>query len=114
LKHRLRVQVGDTSTAPLGRQCSAETPRLVCDCSAALMGPWAHVAGSFAHSEIVTLHRKALMPHRGNRLSLIACKRLELKTRSALYLTRHVTAENLSAISKRLIVEATNRIEARS
>lgn len=44
----------------------------------------------------------------------LVCKRLELKTRSALYVRRHVTAKNLCAVSKRLIIEATNRIEARS
>jgi len=47
-------------------------------------------------------------------VAYLVCKRLELKTRSAMYLRRHVTTENLAAISKRLIIEATNRIEARS
>ncbi len=47
-------------------------------------------------------------------VAYLVCKRLELMTRSALYLRRYVTAENLCAISKRLIIEATNRIEARS
>jgi len=112
-KRRLRVHVRDTSTAPLGRQCSPETPRLVCDCSAALMGPRAHVVGSSTESGVVTPHRKALMPLRGGKSSFV-CERLELKTRSAVYLRRHVTPGNLGAISKRLIIEATNRIEARS
>lgn len=47
-------------------------------------------------------------------VAYLVCKRLELKTRSALYLRRHVTPENLFGVSKRLIIEATNRIEARS
>jgi hypothetical protein len=47
-------------------------------------------------------------------VAYLVCKRLELKTRSALYLRRHVTAENLFSVSKRLIIEPTNRIEARS
>jgi hypothetical protein len=47
-------------------------------------------------------------------VAYLVCKRLELKTRSALYLRRHVTPENLCAISKRSIIEANNRIEARS
>ena len=47
-------------------------------------------------------------------VAYLVCKRLELKTRSALYLRRHATPENLFGVSKRLIIEATNRIEARS
>jgi len=47
-------------------------------------------------------------------VAFLVCKRLELKTRPAMYLRRHVTVDNLTVISKRLIIEATNRIEARS
>lgn len=47
-------------------------------------------------------------------VAYLVCKRLRLETRSATYLKNHVTPENLLAISKRLIIEATNRIEARS
>jgi len=47
-------------------------------------------------------------------VAYLVCKRLELKTRSVLYLRRHATPENMLVLSKRLIIEATNRIEARS
>jgi hypothetical protein len=47
-------------------------------------------------------------------VAYLVCKRFGLETRSAEYLKSHVTSENLLAVSKRLIIEATNRIEARS
>ena len=47
-------------------------------------------------------------------VAYLVCTRLGLEVRSAEYLKHHVTPENLLAISKRLIIEATNRIEARS
>ena len=47
-------------------------------------------------------------------VSYLACRRLGLETRSVEYLKHHATADNLLAISKRLIIEATNRVEARS
>ena len=42
------------------------------------------------------------------------CMRFNLEVRSAEYLKNHVTPQNLLAISKRMIIEATNKIEARS
>lgn len=47
-------------------------------------------------------------------VAYLVCKRLGLDVRAAEYLKGHVTPENLLAISKRLIIEATNKIEARS
>lgn len=47
-------------------------------------------------------------------VAFLACKRLGLETRAVDYLRNHATPENLLAISKRLIIEATNRVEARS
>jgi hypothetical protein len=47
-------------------------------------------------------------------VAYLVCKRFGLESRSAEYLKSHVTPENLLAVSKRLIIEATNRIEARS
>ena len=78
------------------------------------MGSRADVRDHSMYAGIVVLHRKTVVPLRGSQLCVIACKRLELKTRSALYLRRHATPENLFGVSKRLIIEATNRIEARS
>jgi len=71
-------------------------------------------------------HPEGFWPDRSGKLNLaqremeaeavafLVCKRLSLETRSAEYLKTHVTPANLLAISKRLIIEATNRIEARS
>jgi len=47
-------------------------------------------------------------------VAYLVCKRLGLETQSADYLKGDVTPQNLLAVSKRLIIEATNRIEARS
>jgi hypothetical protein len=47
-------------------------------------------------------------------VAYLACKRLSIDARSAEYLKTHASADNLLAISKRMIVEATNRVEARS
>jgi len=46
-------------------------------------------------------------------VAFLVCKRLGLETRSAQYLNGHANSENLIAVSKRLIIEATNKIEAR-
>lgn len=46
-------------------------------------------------------------------VAYLACKRLGIETRSVEYLRGHATPENLLGISKRMIVEATNLIEAR-
>jgi hypothetical protein len=71
-------------------------------------------------------HPEGFWPDRSSGLSLgqremeaeavayLVCKRLSLETRSSEYLKNHVTLENLYAVSKRLIIEAVNRIEARS
>lgn len=47
-------------------------------------------------------------------VAYLACKRLGLEVRSVEYLRGHATPENLLGVSKRLIIEAANRIEARS
>jgi len=47
-------------------------------------------------------------------VAYLVCKRFGLEIRAAEYLKHHVTPENLLAVSKRLVIEATNRIEARS
>ena len=47
-------------------------------------------------------------------VAYLVCKRFRLETRAVEYLKSHVTPENLLAVSKRLVIEATNRIEARS
>lgn len=74
----------------------------------------------------VGAHPEGFWPDRSTTLTLgqremeaeavayLVCKRLALEVRSAEYLKHHVTPDNLLAISKRLIIEATNRIEARS
>jgi hypothetical protein len=74
----------------------------------------------------VGAHPEGFWPDRSGALSLsqremeaeavayLVCKRFNLEVRSAEYLKNHVTPENLLAISKRMIIEATNGIEARS
>ena len=74
----------------------------------------------------VGAHAEGFWPDRSRTLSLsqremeaeavayLVCKRFSLEVRSAEYLKNHVTTENLLAVSKRMIIEATNRIEARS
>lgn len=47
-------------------------------------------------------------------VAFLACRRFGLEVRSVEYLKNHAKSENLLAISKRMIVEATNRVEARS
>lgn len=47
-------------------------------------------------------------------VAYLVCRRFGLEVRSAEYLKNHATPENLLGISKRMIVEATSRIEARS
>lgn len=47
-------------------------------------------------------------------VAYLVSRRFGLQVRSAEYLKSHASSENLLAISKRLIVEATNRVEARS
>lgn len=47
-------------------------------------------------------------------VAYLACKRFALEVRSVEYLKNHATPENLLAVSKRMIVEATSRVEARS
>ena len=47
-------------------------------------------------------------------VAYLVCRRFSLDVRSVEYLKSHATPENLLAVSKRMIVEATNRIEARS
>jgi hypothetical protein len=44
----------------------------------------------------------------------LVCQRFGLQTRSEQYLKNHVTPDRLLKVSKRLIIDATNRIEARS
>jgi hypothetical protein len=74
----------------------------------------------------VGAHPEGFWPDRSGALSLsqremeaeavayLVCRRFNLEVRSAEYLKNHVTPGNLLAISKRMIIEATNRIEARS
>ncbi|OGA01903.1 MAG: hypothetical protein A3H35_15295 [Betaproteobacteria bacterium RIFCSPLOWO2_02_FULL_62_17] len=61
-----------------------------------------------------TTLNKAQKEMEAEAVAYLACKRMGLETRSASYLRNHATPENLLAISKRMIIEATNRIEARS
>lgn len=47
-------------------------------------------------------------------VAYLVCMRFGLKARSAEYLAHYVSPENLCKVSKRMIIEAVNRIEARS
>ena len=68
-------------------------------------GFWPDRVGTLTHSQC-EMEAEAV--------AYLVCKRFGLKVRSVDYLRDHATPENLLAISKRMIIEATNRFEARS
>lgn len=68
-------------------------------------GFWPDRSGTLTHSQ---------REMEAEAVAYLVCTRFNLEVRSAEYLKNHVTPENLLAISKRMIIEATNKIEARS
>lgn len=70
-----------------------------------------HPEGFWPDRKYLTTSQKEM---EAEAVAYLACKRLSIDVRSAEYLKSHANTDNLLAISKRMIVEATNRVEARS
>lgn len=106
-RHRWLVQVNDQ--LDLGARIATlahELGHIYCGhVGAHPEGFWPDRSGKLTHSQC-EMEAEAV--------AYLVCMRFKLEPRSAEYLKSHVTPENLLAISKRMIIEATNKIEARS